>query len=76
MRIGPRVSLAARRTMLGQHHSLLLGFGNAPVRDQAASIELNLDLVPGLTHLHAAADPVRRDRVAVAVQRHIPFDID
>jgi hypothetical protein len=47
MRVGPRVSLAARWTMLGQHHSLVLGFGNAPVRDQAAGIELNLDLVPG-----------------------------
>src|ERR1039458_936196 len=40
--IGPRVSLAARRTMLGEHHSLVLGFGNAPVRHQAAGIELNL----------------------------------
>jgi hypothetical protein len=32
--------------MLGQHHSLVLGFGDAPVRDQAARIELNLDLIP------------------------------
>src|SRR6202034_1434347 len=76
MRIGPRVSLAARRTMLGQHHSLVLSFGNAPVRDQTAGIELNLDLVPGLAHLHAAADPVHRNRVPVAVQCDIPFDID
>ena len=62
--------------MLSQHHSLVLGFGNAPVRHQSAGIELNLDLVSGLAHLYAAADPVHRDRVAVAVQRHIPFDID
>src|SRR5229473_6762585 len=76
MRIGPRLPLAARRTMLGQQDSLVLGLGNAPVRDHTASIELNLDLVLGLTHLHAAADPVHRDRIAVAVQRDIPFDID
>src|SRR5437764_7955165 len=76
MRVGPRVSLAARWTMLGQHHSLVLGFGNAPMRDQAAGIELNLDLVLGLAYLHAAADPVHRNRVPVAVQRDIPFDID
>jgi hypothetical protein len=37
---------------------------------------LNLDLVLGLAHLHAAADPIHRDRIAVAVQRDIPFDID
>jgi hypothetical protein len=28
---------------LHQRHSLLLGFGDAPVRDQAAGTELNLD---------------------------------
>src|SRR5450755_93689 len=76
MWIGSRASLAAWRSMLGQHDSLLLGFGDAPVSDQAAGIELNLDLVLSLAHLHAAADPIHRDRIAVAVQRHIPFDID
>src|SRR4029077_7312070 len=76
MWIGSRVSLAARRAVLGQHNSLLLGFGDAPVSDQAAGIELNLDLVLSLAHLHATADPVYWDRIAVAVQRHIPFDID
>jgi hypothetical protein len=60
----------------GQHHSLVLGFGDAPMRDQAPGIELNLDLVLGLSHLYAAADPVHRDRIAVAIQRDIPFDID
>src|ERR1700685_1669937 len=75
MWIGSCASLAAWRTMLGQHDSLLLGFGDAPVRDQAAGIELNLDLVLRLAYLHAPADPVHRDRIAVAVQRDIPFDI-
>src|SRR5580704_2869592 len=75
MWIGSRASLAAWRTMFGQRDSLLLGFGNAPVRDQAAGIELNLDLVLRLAYLHAPADPVHRDRIAVAVQRDISFDI-
>src|SRR5580698_2392503 len=76
MWIGSRVSLAARRTMFDQRYSLLLGFGDAPVSDQAAGIELDLDLVLSLAYLHAAADPVYWNRIAVAVQRHIPFDID
>ena len=76
MRIGTRVPLAARRPVLGQQHSLVLGFGDAAMRDQAPGVELNLDLVPGLAHLHAAADPVHRDRIPIAVQRHISFDID
>ncbi len=46
------------------------------LRHQAAGIQLDLDFVPGLAHLHAAADPFHRDRVAVAVQRDISFDID
>ena len=75
MRIGPRVSVAARRPMLREHDSLVLGFGDAPVRHQAAGIELNLDLVPGLAHLHAAADPVHRNRIAVGVERDIAFDV-
>ena len=37
--------------------------------------QLNLDLVLGLAHLHAAADPVHRNRVAVGVQRDIAFDV-
>jgi hypothetical protein len=76
MWIGSRVSLAAWRTMFGQHHSLLLGFGDAPVRDQAAGIQLNLDLVLGFAYLHTAADPIHRHRIAVTVQRDISFDID
>src|SRR5882762_5047515 len=65
-----------QRVMLAEHDALVLGFGDAPVRHQAAGIELNLDLVLGLAHLHAAADPIHRHRIAVAVQRHITFDID
>src|SRR5260370_373219 len=76
MWIGSRVSLAARRTMFGQRYSLLFSFGDTPVSDQAAGIELNLDLVLSLAFLYTAADPVYRDRIAVAVQRHISFDID
>jgi hypothetical protein len=45
MWIASRVSLGAWRPVLGQHDSLLLGFGDAPVSDKAAGIELNPDLV-------------------------------
>jgi hypothetical protein len=76
MRIGSCVSLAAWRTVLRQHDSLLLSFGDAPVSDQAADIELNLDLVLSLAYLHTAADPIHRHRIAVTVQRDISFDID
>ena len=75
MRIGTRRPLAARRPVLAERDTLVLGFGDAPVRHQAAGVELNLDLVLGLAHLHAAADPVHWNRIAVAVQRDIPFDI-
>jgi hypothetical protein len=34
--------VAARRPVLREHDSLVLGFGDAPVRHQAAGIELNL----------------------------------
>jgi hypothetical protein len=51
MRVGPRVSLAARRPMLREHDALVLGFGDAPMRDQTAGIKLNLDLVLGLANL-------------------------
>jgi hypothetical protein len=53
MGIRPCVSLATWRPVRGQHHSLVLGFGDAPVPDQAPGIQLNLDLVLGLAHLHA-----------------------
>src|SRR5262249_27222640 len=33
--------------MLGEYDSPVLSFGDTPVRDHAAGIELNLDLVPG-----------------------------
>lgn len=72
---GRGTPLAAWRPMLGQRHSLLLGFGDAAVSDQPAGIALNLDLVLGLAHLHATADPVHRDRVAVGVERDIAFHV-
>src|SRR6266853_6181146 len=62
MRIGTRRPLAARRPVLSQRDPLVLGFGDAPVRHQAAGVQLNLDLVLGLAHLHAAADPVHWNR--------------
>jgi hypothetical protein len=62
--------------MLREHDSLVLGFGDAAVCHHPASVELNLDIVLGLAHLNAAADPLHRDRIAVAVQCHIPFGID
>src|ERR1700692_234645 len=75
MWIGSRASVAPWRTVFGPHDSLLFGFGDAPVRDQTVGIELNLDLVLSLAYLHTPADPVHRDRIAVAVQRDISFDI-
>ena len=53
----------------------MLGFGDAPVRDQAARIQLNLDLVPGFAHLHTASDPFQRNRVAVGADCDIAFYI-
>ena len=76
MGIGPRWPLTARRPVFGQHHALVLYLGNAAVRNQAAGIELDLDFVPGFADLHTAADPFQRNRVAVAVQRNVSFDID
>ena len=61
--------------MPGQHDPLVLGFGHAAVRNQTAGVELNLDLVLGFAHFHAAADPVHRDRVAVGVQRDVAFHV-
>src|SRR5579864_4739998 len=75
MRIGPRVSVAAWWPVLGDHHLLVLGFSDTPVCHQAAGIQLNLDLVLGLAHLHAAADPIHWGRIAVAVQRDVSLDI-
>ena len=59
----------------GQHDPLILGVGDPGVGDQVAGVALNLDLVLGLAHLHAAADPVHRNRVAVGVERDIAFDV-
>ena len=75
MGIGTRSPLTPWRPVLGQRDSLVLGFGYAAVRNQMPGIQLNLDLVLGFAHFHAAPDPVHRNRVAVAVQRHIALDI-
>jgi len=53
----------------------MLGLGNAAMSDQLAGIELNLDLVFGLSHLHAAPNPLQRDRVPVGVECDIAFHV-
>ena len=53
----------------------MLGLGNAAMSDQLAGIELNLDLVFGLSHLHAAPNPLQRDRVPVGVECDITFHV-
>jgi hypothetical protein len=45
------------------------------VRNQMPSIQMNLDLDLGFAYLHAAPDPVHRNRVAHAEQRQIALDI-
>jgi len=75
MRIAPFDALAARRTVFGQGDALLLGFGDAVVRDNAAQIQLDFDLVFGLADLDAAADPGHRHGVPIRVQCDVSFHI-
>src|SRR6516225_808142 len=67
--------LAAWWAMGCERDALMLLVGDALVSDDVAGIELYLDLVFGLPDLYLAADPRYRDRVAVAVQGYIAFDI-
>ena len=53
----------------------MLGLGDPAVSHQVAGIELNLDFVLRFAHLHAAADPVQGDRVAVGVQSDVALDV-
>jgi len=50
----------------------MLSFGNPAVSNQLAAVELNLDLVFGLAHLHATLNPLQWDRVPVGVECDIP----
>ena len=76
MRIAPlaasgRVAVDVRAASLAD-----LGFGEARVRDDAAGVEFDLDLLACFANLHAAADKSRGNRVAIGVQRHVAFGID
>jgi hypothetical protein len=75
MGIGAWRLLTTRWPVLSQHHSLVGGFGNAAVRDHTACVQLDLNLVLGLSHLHAAAHPVQWNRIVVGVQYNVTFDI-
>ena len=75
VRIAALESLATRWAMGHECDALILLVGDALVSDDVAGIELYLDLVFGLPDLHWVADPRYRDRVAVAVQGYIAFDI-
>jgi hypothetical protein len=59
--------------VLGEQNPLIPRLSNAPVRDQAAGGQLDLDLIFGLAHFHAAA--IHRHRVAVRVQGDLPLHI-
>src|ERR1039457_3578254 len=71
MRVGAFDALPARWTMLRQGDPLLLRLSHAGVRDDVAFVELNLHLVPGLTHFNAASDPGDRHGIAIGVECHI-----
>src|SRR5215472_15247633 len=75
VRIAALEPLAARGAMGQKRDALMLLVGDALVSDEVACIELHLDLVLGLPDLYLAADPRYRNRVAVAVQGYIAFDI-
>src|SRR6516164_8564585 len=75
VRIAALESLATRWAMGRQRDALMLLVGDALVGDDVTCIELHRDLVLGLPDLYLATDPRHRDRVAVAVQGYIAFDI-
>src|SRR5260370_29467144 len=76
MRIAAFDPKAPRRAMFGHSDALLLLFNDPAVGDEVAGIELNLDLVLGLAHLDAAANPGDWNGVAVGMQRNVALDID
>jgi len=67
--------VAARWAVLGQQDALMLGLTETAMADEMAGIELKFDLVLGFAHLHAAADPVEGNRVAVGVQGDVALDV-
>src|SRR6516164_3802968 len=75
VRIAALEPLAAWWAMGHESAALILLVGDAFVSDDIAGIKLYLDLVLGLPDLYLAADPRHRDRVTVAVQGYIAFDI-
>src|SRR3974390_2869220 len=75
VRIAALETLAAWWAMGHERDALILLVGDAFVSDDIAGIKLYLDLVLGLPDLYLAADPRHGDRVTVAVQGYIAFDI-
>ena len=64
---------ATLAAVFSQQDVPILRFGHALVRNKVAGIELDFDLIFGFTHLDTTAEPVNRNRVAIAVERDIAF---
>src|SRR5437868_14270559 len=75
MRISALDALAPRRTVFGQGDPMLKLVNDAVVSDEAAGVELNVNLVLGLAHFDSAANPGDRNRVAVGVKGDVALDI-
>ena len=61
--------------MFRQRDPLLLRGESADMRDNVPRVQFDLDLVPGLAHLHPPPDPGHRNRVANGVYRYVAFHI-
>src|ERR1700746_710391 len=75
VRVAALQSLAARGAMDQKGDALIMLVGDAFVSNDIAWIELRLDLVLDLPNLYWAPDPRPRERLPLAVQGYIAFDI-
>jgi len=56
--------------VFGERHALVDG-EQARVRDNAAGVELNVDLLSCLADLNATPNKCRRNRVSIGMQGHV-----
>src|SRR5215210_6325103 len=69
-RIATLWPLATWRPVFTQRHALI-GSEKPRVRNHAAGVEFDLDLLARFAHLHTAANESSRNRVAIGMQRHV-----
>ena len=69
------MTFATWRPVFTQGHALI-GSEKPCVRDDAAGIEFDFDLLARLAHFHTAANEGRGNRVAIGMQRHVAFSVD